>query len=243
MAYAIISRKNWGARAPRSRYTVTWSQRTEFFVHHTAGPKTQTVKAIQAYHLDGNGWSDVGYNFLVDELGTIYEGRGWCVVGAHCPDHNTSGESVAYIGDDNPTEAAKQAIAWLYGEASRRAGRTLRLLGHGDRYATDCPGPRLQAWVNAGMPLKTATPKPKPFDPSEALVKKLPTLRKGDKGWHVKTVHYLLLARDYGGLDGADDTTFTEAHKAGVQGLQAAAGLKQDGVVGPLTWPVLLRIA
>ncbi|MGW4425801.1 peptidoglycan recognition protein family protein [Streptosporangium sp. NPDC004631] len=90
-----------------------------------------------------------------------------------------------------------------------------------------------------------ATPAtPKPISSStEVMVKKLPVLREGDHGWHVKTLHYLLLARDYAGLDGVDDTTFTPAHTAGVKGLQAAAGLEEDGVVGPKTWPVLLRVA
>jgi hypothetical protein len=89
-----------------------------------------------------------------------------------------------------------------------------------------------------------ANPAPKPAPNwTEIAVKKLPLLKKGDKGWHVKTLHYLLLARDYAGLDGVSDTVFTAAHEAGVKGIQAAAGLKQDGEVGPLTWPVLLRVA
>ncbi|MFD8556610.1 CHAP domain-containing protein [Streptosporangium canum] len=96
---------------------------------------------------------------------------------------------------------------------------------------------------------KPAKPKPTP-NPTEVAVKKLPTLKRGaglkdndPLKWHVKTLHHLLIARDYAGLDGVDDTVFTEAHENGVKGLQDAAGLEVDGVVGPLTWPVLLRVA
>lgn len=250
----ITSRKAWSARAPRNRYTVTWAQRTEFFVHHTAGPKTQTIQQIQAFHMGpSRGWSDIGYGHLVDADGRIYEGRGWLVVGAHCPGHNRSGESVAYIGDDDPTPAAKRSIRWLYDEACRRAGKKLKMLGHGQRYATSCPGPKLQAWVNAGMPIeaaaKPAKPKPVP-NPTEVAVKQLPMLKLGagredndPLKWDVKTMHHLLIARDYGGLDVVDDTVFTEAHKAGIEGVQAATGLKVDGICGPLTWAVLLRVA
>lgn len=78
---------------------------------------------------------------------------------------------------------------------------------------------------------------------TEDAVKKLPTLKKGDKGWDVKTLHYLLLARDYGGLEGVDDTVFTDAHANGIRGIQEAAGIEVDGVCGPQTWPVLLRVA
>jgi hypothetical protein len=152
----IISRAEWGARAPRSRSTVSWSQRREFIVHYSEGPTSQTVRQIQNFHMDGRGWSDVGYNFLVDVSGRIYEGRGWLVVGAHAPDHNTSGIGVCMIGrDGDATPAAKRAIRWLYDEAARRAGRSLKKLGHRDVYATSCPGNELYAWVRAGMPADT----------------------------------------------------------------------------------------
>ncbi|MFC3986422.1 CHAP domain-containing protein [Streptosporangium jomthongense] len=84
----------------------------------------------------------------------------------------------------------------------------------------------------------------------EALVKKLPTLRLGDGRkdgdplkWHVKTMHYLLLARDYALDPKVDDTVFTEVHAQGIRGLQAAAGIEVDSIVGPDTWAVLLRVA
>lgn len=150
----IISRAKWGARAPRSRSTVSWSQRREFIVHYSYGPTTQSVRSIQDFHMDGRGWADIGYNFLVDTSGRIYEGRGWLVVGAHAPDHNSSGIGVCMIGrDGDATPAAKRAIRWLYDEAVRQAGRNLAKLGHRDVYATSCPGNELYAWVRAGMPV------------------------------------------------------------------------------------------
>lgn len=155
----IISRAEWGARAPRSRQTVSWSQRREVIVHYSEGPTSQSVRSIQDFHLDGRGWGDVGYNFLVDVHGRVYEGRGWLVVGAHAPDHNSSGIGVCMIGrDGDATDAAKRAIRWLYDEACRRAERRLAMRGHRDVYNTDCPGDELYAWVRAGMPI--AQPKP-----------------------------------------------------------------------------------
>ena len=149
----IISRKSWGARASRSRSTVSWSQRREFIVHYSEGPTTQSVRSIQDFHMDGRGWADIGYNFLVDVSGRIYEGRGWLVQGSHAPGHNTSGIGVCMIGrDGDATPAAKRSIRWLYDEAVRLAGRNLAKLGHRDVYATSCPGNELYAWVRAGMP-------------------------------------------------------------------------------------------
>lgn len=149
----IISRREWGARAPRSRETVAWATRTEFIVHYSEGPTTQTVRSIQDFHMGGRGWADVGYNFLVDIEGHIYEGRGWLTVGAHAPGHNESGIGVCMIGrDGDATAAAKRSIRWLYDEAFRRSGRSLKKLGHRDVYATSCPGDQLYEWVRAGMP-------------------------------------------------------------------------------------------
>ena len=149
----IISRAKWGARAPRSRSTVTWGQRTEFVVHYSEGPTDQSVRSIQDFHMDGNGWSDIGYNFLVDVQGRIYEGRGWLTVGAHAPGHNASGIGVCMIGrDGDATTAAKNAIRAVYDEARQRARHGLAKRGHRDVYSTSCPGDQLYAWVRAGMP-------------------------------------------------------------------------------------------
>ncbi|GAA4917401.1 N-acetylmuramoyl-L-alanine amidase [Streptomonospora salina] len=148
----IIERPQWGARAPRSRDYVPWDARTEFVVHHSAGPPSQTVRSIQDFHLDGRGWSDVGYNLLVDDDGNAYEGRGWLVVGAHAVGHNTSGIGVCYIGQDNPAPEAKATIRALYDEACATAGRTLEPKGHRDVNETSCPGDHLHTWVHDGMP-------------------------------------------------------------------------------------------
>jgi hypothetical protein len=163
----IISRREWGARAPRSRSTTTWSRRTEFVVHYSAGPTSQTPKQIQAFHMNSNGWSDIGYNFLVDTRGRIYEGRGWLVVGAHADGHNTSGIGVCFIGrNGDATAAAKRSIRALYDEARRRKGRALAKRGHGQLpgQATACPGTQLLNWVKAGMPAGEDDDMPNPAD-------------------------------------------------------------------------------
>uniref|UniRef100_A0A8C4WFL9 Peptidoglycan-recognition protein n=1 Tax=Gopherus evgoodei TaxID=1825980 RepID=A0A8C4WFL9_9SAUR len=60
-------------------------------IYHTAGSScisqascSQLVRSIQNYHMDSNGWADIGYNFLIGEDGRVYEGRGWSTVGHPC---------------------------------------------------------------------------------------------------------------------------------------------------------------
>ena len=89
-------------------------------VHHTAGTNRYTpaqaaaiVRGIEVYHVKGNGWNDIGYNFLVDRFGTVYEGRGGGmtrnVIGAHALGFNTGTVGVALIGNFHARDAERAA--------------------------------------------------------------------------------------------------------------------------------------
>ncbi|GLW63613.1 hypothetical protein Arub01_18570 [Actinomadura rubrobrunea] len=234
----IISRAEWGARAPRSRTTTTWSKRTEFVVHYSEGPTSQTPRQIQDYHMDHNGWADIGYNFLVDVKGRIYEGRGWLTVGAHATGHNTSGIGVCFIGrDGDATDAAKKSIRWLYDEAVRRKGKSLAKKGHRDVTATSCPGDELYRWVKAGMPAPGgSTPSPKPPTggtkapkwPGRYLTQ--PPIMRGDD---VRTWQAQMRKRGWTiTVDGAYGPQSERVCRA----FQKEKGLVVDGIVGPKTW-------
>jgi hypothetical protein len=159
MTLAIITRAAWGARAwATTPYPVAATERRYFVVHYDGGaPVARTgiaiPRAIDAEHR-AKGWAGVGYNFVVSQAGEIYEGRGWDLVGAHCPSRNRDGigVQVAIGGDQVPTAAALHAVDLLYAEGSRRAGLLLARTWHGANFPTDCPGPRLISWVRAGMP-------------------------------------------------------------------------------------------
>lgn len=164
----IVSRRDWGARPAREERDTAWSSRTGFTVHHSAGPKTQSIQVIQDYHMDTRGWWDIGYNFLVRSDGTIYEGRGWRGVGAHVAGHNTANLGVCVIGSYGstaPTADAKGALAYLYAEANRMKGASLSVNTHRQLGSTSCPGGKLHAWAisklagyKPGKPSKPPSP-------------------------------------------------------------------------------------
>lgn len=149
---AIVSRSRWDARGPRSRQTVGWGSRTEVTLHYSVSPESQTPRQIQDFHMDGNGWADIGYNLLVDSDDTAYEGRGWTVVGAHAAPRNVAGIGICYIGRDDMTPAAKRTVVELYNMACAKAGRTLARRGHQDINSTSCPGSsNYQWWTSANF--------------------------------------------------------------------------------------------
>ncbi|MER5863785.1 N-acetylmuramoyl-L-alanine amidase [Kitasatospora sp. NPDC002040] len=240
MSVNIISRSAWGARPWTGDVaTVPLSERTEFFIHYDgATPITRTgvaiPQAIEREHLN-NSWSGIGYHFVVSQAGEVYEGRGWALQGAHCPDHNRSGIGVqiAVGGDQAPTDAALRAARELYDLACAKTGRTLAKRGHRDGFATNCPGGRLYAWVQAGMPApggggggSTSTPYPGYMT------------ARGAKGSTTRAIQSALIRRGYGSLlapYGADGD-FGSATDRAVRRFQSDQGISSDGVVGPTTW-------
>ncbi len=133
-------------------------------VHHTAQrvdtderPAVERVRALYAYHANSRGWGDVGYHYLIDEKGEIYEGRagGDYIVGGHAYCANVGTIGVALLGNfdvEQPPQSQMQALQWLLKDLSGRYKVDLNrqvkfhgtttdpIVGHGDLLSTDCPG-------------------------------------------------------------------------------------------------------
>ena len=135
---AIVTRAAWGANEEivRARPSLAPAVRLAV-IHHTAGTNSYTraqaaaiVRGIEVYHVQGNGWNDIGYNFLVDRFGTVYEGRGGGiernVIGAHAEGFNTGTTGIALLGNylsAVPTPAQQNALAGLARLAPRHRAR------------------------------------------------------------------------------------------------------------------------
>ena len=178
---AIVPRSGWNADEKIRRSTPAFASAIRLaVVHHTAGANGYTaaqspsiVRAIELYHVKGNGWNDIGYNFLVDRFGTVFEGRfGGIernVVGAHAEGFNTGSVGVAVMGEYSSLAVSAKArdslaklLAWRLDLAHVDPASTLSFIsggnarfpaglpvflrtvsGHRDTGFTDCPGTAL----------------------------------------------------------------------------------------------------
>ncbi|MFF7633761.1 peptidoglycan recognition protein [Kitasatospora sp. NPDC008050] len=147
----IVTRSGWGADESlrESGYVYTGTVKV-VFVHHTdtgndygCADSPSVIRSIYQYHVVTNGWRDIGYNFLVDRCGTIYEGRAGgvarSVLGAHTLGFNTDSSGVAALGtytSDSPPQAQVDGItkiaAWKLGLGSRDAAGTATLTSASD---------------------------------------------------------------------------------------------------------------
>ncbi|MFZ4628748.1 MAG: N-acetylmuramoyl-L-alanine amidase [Blastocatellia bacterium] len=170
----VITRTEWGCpdgqitRHGTLRYTTV----THLIVHHTVNSNTSpdwpaVVRSIWSFHIFDRGYSDLGYNYLIDPNGVIYEGRsgGDNVLGAHFSGVNAGTMGVALIGTFTsglPTlkarESLRRLLAW---KADQRdlipytaafhasSGLSLKVIaGHRDGPSpTECPGQALYLFL------------------------------------------------------------------------------------------------
>ncbi|MGZ6642188.1 MAG: peptidoglycan recognition protein family protein [Solirubrobacteraceae bacterium] len=125
----IIPRSAWGGDSVPPRAAPAYGVVQLAFVHHTVNANDYTadqsasiVLAIAKYHRDTNGWNDIGYNFVVDQYGQVFEARAGgveqAVVGAHAQGYNDQSTGIAVLGTYSSVpipEAAMAAISQLLG--------------------------------------------------------------------------------------------------------------------------------
>ena len=160
----VISRKEWGAKEPKYGYS-NHPYFDKMTLHHAAGWAAKSlnegkaaVRSIQDFHQDGRGWSDIGYHFLVDMAGNIYQGRPETVLGAHVGGANTGNIGVCLLGCYHPPETSipcydevaygsEKSLIHLYAWISETYGvKPTVLKGHRDYFGTtSCPGDN--AWA------------------------------------------------------------------------------------------------
>lgn len=258
---SVITADQWGARPPRNapfprttpRYVV---------IHHTDTPNPPAelskssldgsksfARTIQHWHMDDNGWSDSGHNFLNTAAGILLEGRhgslsavkqGQCVQSAHAaqdpgklaggnqsPGIENEGNFMSHPMSKTQWNSLVTLCASLCSSCSIPPAN---IRGHRDFSNTDCPGNWLYGQL--GQLRKEVAdllslPAPSPAPPNDA------ELQFGSEGQEVVLLQDRL--REKGFPPGASDGDFGDNTRNAVIAFQKSVGLKPDGIVGKNT--------
>jgi len=156
----IIPRSEWGGDGRPPKADPSYGEVQCAFVHHTVtandyGPEDSAsiVLGICKYHQDHNRWNDIGYNFLVDKYGQIFEGRAGgvelAVIGAQAQGYNSSSTGIACMGDfsslpnsEAGLESLARLIAWklpLHGVPVTGEVTVTSAGGEANRYPSGTP--------------------------------------------------------------------------------------------------------
>jgi uncharacterized protein YgiM (DUF1202 family) len=168
----IIGREDWGAERAyggADRGEIEWAPSYEtvkhVIIHHSETPLFRDplveIRSIHYYHAITRGWGDIGYNYLVDYLGNVYEGRagGENVVGGHAFQYARGSAGICTMGSFSMESSTPEAIAgltWITAWAARNLDPLARndfhqtpnlptVCGHRDVVNSSCPGDGLYA--------------------------------------------------------------------------------------------------
>ncbi len=117
----MVSRAGWGASDCRPRSGASYGSVRAAYVHHTVSTNDYSrseapsvVLGICRFHRNSNGWNDIGYNFLVDKYGVLYEGRAGgvdrAVIGAQAQGYNSQTTGIANIGTHTSVPQSSAAL-------------------------------------------------------------------------------------------------------------------------------------
>lgn len=160
----VIGRAAWGADEAIRRGEGSFTRAKRIFLHHTNTPNNDadpagTIRAIYSYHVRTRGFHDIGYNYLIDHRGRVFEGRratpasggesqpgedsnGFSVLGAHTKDHNAGSIGIALLGNSDSAAPTPDALGSLIGLSAWAA----------DRHGIDPLGKHLRADPVTGIP-------------------------------------------------------------------------------------------
>lgn len=124
------------------------------FYDHDERSTRQRLESIRRFHREDRGWGDIGYHYVIDRDGRIWEGRSIRYQGAHVGNHNEQNIGVLLLGhfdqqspSDRQVAAMQQHVSWLM----RRYNVPIsRVTTHRewDTARTVCPGHTLQAHMD-----------------------------------------------------------------------------------------------
>lgn len=157
-----IPREKWAAGAPLVSKINPMLPVNRITIHHEGFPKPieftdlpscrDHLELVRSSHVNARGWGDIGYHYIVDRAGRVWEGRSIRYQGAHVRDNNENNVGVMLLGNFDMQQPSQAQLASLAGQIKhlRQQYRVSmnRVFTHQELNPTACPGRFLQAKVN-----------------------------------------------------------------------------------------------
>ncbi len=152
----IISRTQWAKRGPNPRLANSMGSISRITVHHdgmnaftstTRSAASRRLENIRAAHV-GKGWADIGYHYVIDPAGRVWQARPTSLQGAHVRQNNPGNLGIMVMGNYNKQQVSPASRSSLQSTLSTfmrqyRVPRS-RVFTHQELVATACPGTSLQ---------------------------------------------------------------------------------------------------
>src|SRR5690606_33804179 len=120
---------------------------------NTQADVADRIEMIRRSHVESRGFADIGYHYIIDPAGRIWEGRSVAYQGAHVKDNNENNLGILVLGNfqrQTPTRAATETLDRFVASQMARYGVPLtRVKTHREITVTECPGESLQRYMNA----------------------------------------------------------------------------------------------
>jgi len=211
------------------------------FLHCSASdvPAHDDVSVMRDWHVNDNGWSDVGYHYFIRKDGTVQEGRSLEKTPAAQKGHNTGTIAICCHGlkVEKFTQAQYSSVLELCREINRAYDAEVTFHGHCEVSSKACPVyPYKEVLGLDEDGYMSREPNTSPGGQVEVVPADLPTLRLMARGESVKILQSALHARGHALVA---DGIFGRGTLEAVKSFQRANGLSADGIVGARTWAAL----
>jgi len=154
----ILSRQLWATEPPDRTRAAVLGDVKWITIHHEGAPVTrgdmsfnetaQLLDRLRSYHVQARGWADIGYHYVIDRAGRVWEARPADLRGAHVRDHNENNLGVMLLGNfelQSPSKAQLETLPRLVRRLRWDHGVPERAVkSHREWVATACPGKNLQ---------------------------------------------------------------------------------------------------
>lgn len=183
--------------------------KVDAIVLHHAAHTSASVKDIESWHIS-QGWTAIGYNYIVDKDGNIYEGRGFNLPSG-VAGHNSHTMSICFVGDYHTIDKVMPDVQFNAGVdiinyVISKLPQKVKIIGHRDLMATGCPGQYFPLEEMSTLKKRKAKLSMSEYEELKEIIKGItPNIYNWTEGCPKWSIPYVQKALDLGYIKGDEN--------------------------------------